>query len=97
MEQRILHILDIASIENFNYKVYEKKINFSKILRDKIAIYEDSMNDKNIMLQIDFPDEIYLLADKKLLEKAVENILQNAVKYSPERERIKIDMFQKNM
>lgn len=34
------------------------------------------MNDKNIMLQIDFPDEIYLLADKKLLEKAVENILQ---------------------
>ena len=34
---------------------------------------------------------------KKLLEKAVENILQNAVKYSPERERIKIDMFQKNM
>lgn len=49
------------------------------------------------MLQIDFPDEIYLLADKKLLEKAVENILQNAVKYSPERERIKIDMFQKNM
>ena len=97
MEQRVLHILDIASIENTNDKVCREKINFSKILRDKIAIYEDSMNDKNIMLQIDFPDEIYLLADKKLLEKAVENILQNAVKYSPERERIKIDMFQKNM
>lgn len=97
MEQRVLHILDIASIENTNDKVSREKINFSKILRDKIAIYEDSMNDKNIMLQIDFPDEIYLLGDKKLLEKAVENILQNAVKYSPEGESIKIDMFQKNM
>ena len=94
---RSLHILDIASIENTNDKVSREKINFSKILRDKIAIYEDSMNDKNIMLQIDFPDEIYLLGDKKLLEKAVENILQNAVKYSPEGESIKIDMFQKSM
>lgn len=86
MEQRVLHILDIAGMENSSYKVCRDHINFSKILRDKIGIYEDGMNDKQIKLEIDFPDEIYITGDKKLLEKAVENILQNAVKYSPEGE-----------
>lgn len=90
MEQRVLKILDVARLENKDVTVQLEKTNLFRIVQQTLEMYEDLISDKNMELSVDIPCGLYIWADKKLLLKAIQNILQNAVKYSPQDAKIRI-------
>ena len=87
MESRILKILEVSRMERADRKAEIRKLELSKILRESYEPYEDLIEDKGLRLQVSLPDSFKVLGDPKLLKSALENILENAVKYSPPREK----------
>ena len=82
MESRILKILEVSRMERADRKAEIRKLELSKILRESYEPYEDLIEDKGLRLQVSLPDSFKVLGDPKLLKSALENILENAVKYS---------------
>lgn len=92
MESRILKILEVSRMERADRKAEIRKLELSKILRESYEPYEDLIEDKGLRLQVSLPDSFKVLGDPKLLKSALENILENAVKYSPPGEEIRISV-----
>jgi K+-sensing histidine kinase KdpD len=75
-------------------KVNESKVEMTKLnLIDSLnsAIRQCNLNEKNIELEIKNPySEIILLSEKKLLQSCLTIIIDNAIKYSPDNDVVKI-------
>ena len=77
-------------MERADRKAEIRNLELSQILRESYEPYEDLIEDKELRLQVSLPDSFKVLGDPKLLKSALENILENAVKYSPPGEEIRI-------
>lgn len=90
MERRIAKILDVSKFENSDVVAHFEDTNLYQNIRRELEMCEDLMNDKGIELSVKIPKDLYVYADPKMLSKALENILHNAVKYSPHYAKIGI-------
>jgi signal transduction histidine kinase len=74
---------ELSLIESLDYELNLQKLNINKILQEIVlGKYADFMN-RNIQPNIEIPDEnIYIIAEQKSLERVIENLLGNCVKYA---------------
>ncbi|GCD08797.1 sensor histidine kinase [Clostridium tagluense] len=74
---------ELSLIESLDYELYLQKININKILQEvMLSKYADFMN-RDIRVNIEIPKEnIYIVAEEKSLERVIENLLSNTVKYA---------------
>lgn len=64
---------------------FEKaKISVTEIIAEGLAQISPAAENKNINVQVNCPDGIFAYCDKKWTSEAVFNILDNAVKYTPQ-------------
>lgn len=81
-------ILDAGAIENRKLNVVNEKLDVQELM-DSIAESQNlSAGKKNIKFDTVVPKESFIKADKIYLAQAIENIVYNAVKYSPENSTI---------
>ena len=90
MEHRILKILEVSRMERPDMKAEIREIDLTRIIRESCTPYEDLIEDKGMTLRVSLPESFKILGDPKLLKSALENLLENAVKYSPPGEEIRI-------
>ena len=67
-------------------------VKIDSILDEEIAFYDGLINEKNIELEYDVPDNVDFRGNEKLLKKALGNILGNAFKYTPEGGRVLVEL-----
>ncbi|NQZ75749.1 MAG: tetratricopeptide repeat-containing sensor histidine kinase [Ekhidna sp.] len=78
-------ILDAGAIESRKLNVVEEKLSVQEVLENNVQSQSLTAADKNISFDLsDIPDDSFLSGDKIYLTQAIENVLYNAVKYSPE-------------
>lgn len=78
-------ILDLAKMESGEEPVNMKVFNISELIRRNIIKFENQINNKRINVEVDFHRENqYVLADQDAIERVVTNLLDNAVKFTPE-------------
>lgn len=82
-------ILDAGAIENRKLNVVEEKLLIKDVLEDNVQSQSLPASEKNISFDLtDIPDDSFIRGDKIYLTQAIENVLYNAVKYSPEESTI---------
>lgn len=92
MEKLVKEMLDISKLENYNFEPVFEKVDLSNLVR-KIIIQEEFLRiSKKINLTEDIEDEVIVSIDEKLTIKAITNIINNALKYSPEEENLIISL-----
>ncbi|GBD90964.1 sensory/regulatory protein RpfC [bacterium BMS3Abin04] len=76
-------ILDEADIETNRLKVNLVTKNLSELIKNKIFLFKQDAEDKNLELniQIEF-DDLYAEIDERMFSKVVENLLNNAIKFT---------------
>ncbi len=87
--QVINDILDLSKVEAGKMDVHEDIYNVRDLIDDSLAILQPRVNKHGLTVQADI-EEIEIKTDAKLFKQIVENILSNAIKYTPSGGQIKI-------
>ena len=87
------NILTISLAESRNTAQLFDEINLSDIVESITSLYEPIAEDKNIDLQTSFPAEaIRITGDRQLLGQAIGNLVDNAIKYTPEGGAVQLEL-----
>lgn len=76
-------LLLLAKIENNQYPKYEP-IDFSQLLQNKVAVYEDIAELKQLDFKVDIQDHVILQINNYLAEVLLNNLLSNSIKHNYE-------------
>lgn len=85
--KRINYLVDelfvFSKLDSPGYKLNLEKKDISEFLRELVALYYIDIEDKGFLLEVNIPEEsIYSIIDTKALERALGNIIINAIKYN---------------
>jgi len=92
LDKMIEDVLVLSRLENTLQTADFQQINLSSLVQSIIHDEQLMADDKSIDIQTDSTEEISILADQILLASAISNILNNAIKYSPEQSAIKVSL-----
>jgi len=72
----------------------QKEFDLVVLLNSLLAVYSAKAFEKNVSLHIGLPlkNKIFILGDSKGLEHAIRNIIENAIKYTPDHGRISVSL-----
>ncbi len=77
-------LLRIAQVESGNRRSGFAELELKVILLDVVELYEPLAADKSISLDVSLLDGFSLLGDRDLLFQAFANLIDNAIKYTPD-------------
>lgn len=85
------NVLALTKIENQVILTDISTFNLSEQIRNSVLLLQNKWEKKNIELILDF-DEYYVNANEEMLKQVWINLVDNAVKFTPENEKIEIDI-----
>src|SRR5450631_3923151 len=88
----ITALLRLAEIENSRRSAAFGTVPLHEILRQVCDIYEPIAENKSVDLRLEIGQPIYMLGDRDLLLEAVANLVDNAIKFTPEGGRVSIEL-----
>lgn len=79
-------ISNLFDLERYNKGLgiynYVQVINFSRILEDNLVLYRNYCVKKQLTLKEQIADNIYIKADPDALSRVINNLVENAIKYT---------------
>ena len=88
----ITALLRLAEIENSRRSAAFGNVSLHEMLREVCDIYEPIAENKNINLRVEVAHRHNVRGDRDLLLEAVANLVDNAIKFTPEGGRVDIEL-----
>jgi signal transduction histidine kinase len=85
-------ILDVEAIDSKKVNLTIEEINLSELLTTLISRFDYSAKQKSIEIIPDIPKDLIISADKLYTEQVFENLISNAIKFSPLEKRVFINV-----
>ncbi len=85
-------LLDIARVEASLAQTQIEPLNLSRLLQDALELYAPLAEEKSQTLHIDIAPDITIMGHAQFLARALANLLDNAVKFTPEGGTIRISL-----
>lgn len=92
----INELLASSELESGTFKMKLSKFNLSEFLKEIVENHLVPAGRKGQSLTLTAEDNIEIEADKGKLEEIVDNLISNAIKFSPVKKQIKIELYQNN-
>ena len=84
-------LLSLSSIESGRQSIQFTEFDLKKLVSDAVDFYDPLAHDKNITINVSTIDAVYL-GDRDLFFQAIANLLDNAIKFTPEGGSIEVHM-----
>ena len=89
MNMLMADLIDISRIESGQFSMDKQPFNFNALLNDVVALQNVSAQKKGIFLQkYEYPQEVTVVADRFRISQVVNNLMGNAIKFSPQGGRV---------
>jgi len=88
----ITALLRLAEIENSRRSAAFGTVPLHEMLREVCDLYEPIAENKNVELRVEVRHRLSVLGDRDLLFEAVANLVDNAIKFTPEGGRVSIEL-----
>lgn len=86
LETLLNDFYELSLIESLDYELNMEKVNINKVLQEIILGRYVDFAERNISPNISIPNNnLYVIAEKKSLERVIENLLSNAIKYAKDK------------
>lgn len=90
LDRFISSILDLAKVESRNIKLNIEQRDLNKIVEDVIGRVQFRAKEKNIQIDTELEPLFPTPVDPNLITRVINNLIENAIKYSPENSRVLI-------
>jgi PAS domain S-box-containing protein len=91
MSRLILELLDVSRIETGRLEIRREPIQWSTFVHDVVAHHHTSVSDRRLALNVPVNRKC-VAGDRDRLEQVLGNLLENAVKYSPDGSEIVVSV-----
>ncbi|MDB5578700.1 MAG: two-component sensor histidine kinase [Bradyrhizobium sp.] len=92
----ITALLRLAAIENSRRSAAFGEVPLHEMLREVCDIYEPIAENKNIDLRVKVEHQLSVRGDRDLLLEAIANLVDNAIKFTPEGGKVNIELLRGN-
>ena len=96
LESMVQEILTVSRMESSGFVLRIEELDFSEMLKKQLSTYEDLIVKKSLQLRIDIEDYLFIAGDKAMLQKVINNLVINAIHYSPAEHHIFIKAWRTN-
>ncbi|KMT65360.1 ATP-binding protein [Catenovulum maritimum] len=96
LDNMLSNVLKLARLESDAMSLDRSEFNLSNLILDICYSASIEAQDKSIKIQQQIETEIICYADVILINSAIENILRNAIKYTPPHSKIDVELSQSN-
>jgi len=87
--QLINTMLEIAETDSGVAKLVITDVNLTEIVKNACELFLPVADDKGVLVEMDIPLEpLFTSGDKGKLQRAIANLIDNAIKYTPERGKV---------
>lgn len=94
MNQLMTDLMDISMIESGKFNMDFKEFNFNLLMDDVYTLQQVNAQKKGIFLiKYAYPQDIMVMADRFRISQVINNLLGNAIKFSPQGGRIAMSCF----
>lgn len=94
LTRMVRNILDFTTLEKGNLEVHPESVDYSVVLREAVEAYRTLAESKQQRFQFSDPGLLMVFADPHRLVQIVQELLDNAVKFTPEGGRIALRVSQ---
>lgn len=89
-------LIELSKLENDQMSVTKEPFSLNELVSDLVDRYEIIKKEKNINIKLEKETSLPLaFGDISLMERVIQNLLDNAIKYSPDNSEIIINLAQK--
>ncbi|WP_232053361.1 sensor histidine kinase [Leptotrichia shahii] len=89
MSELINQIMELSKIEKQTV-IELQKINFSETMEKILEDYKNLLNEKNIKISKNIEQNIFINADKVMIERLLDNLFNNAMKFTKDKINVKL-------
>ncbi|MFO7526014.1 MAG: hybrid sensor histidine kinase/response regulator transcription factor, partial [Ignavibacteriaceae bacterium] len=91
LKELIDQLLELSQLENSSVPLRKRKENVVAVLKGLVYSFDSLAGQKNILIEFDSDSEIKTLwIDKDKFEKIINNLLSNALKFTPEGGKVRV-------
>jgi signal transduction histidine kinase len=83
-------LMDVSEAEAGAMKLNLEPVDLVPMVRDVIDLYSIVAEEKNIMLTMNVPETLTMVADRVRMQQVLANLVDNAIKYTPEGGKVEI-------
>lgn len=89
VNELVERMLDYSRLDSGYDTLYIEKVNLTNLVKDIFENYDSNR------INLEYDNEIFINADKRMMKCAIENLVDNAIKYSDEQDSINIKISDK--
>jgi signal transduction histidine kinase len=75
-------------------ELFKENLNLKELIYETVRVYFPGAEKKMIRIEVEVSDELLIYADKSSMKTVFSNLLNNAIKFTPDKGTIKIDAIQ---
>lgn len=90
LEKMVAELFELSKLESNKVKLKKERVNLSELLNDVVGRYQILANKKEIKLTLSIDEISFVEIDIALMERAIQNLVENALKFTPEKGHIKL-------
>jgi signal transduction histidine kinase len=85
-------VLDVSSLESGQLALERSALSVADLVASEIATYAPQAGRRGIAIQLDARGDTFVLGDRRKIRQVVSSLLSNAVKFTPDRGRVGVEV-----
>jgi signal transduction histidine kinase len=94
LQKLISELFELSTLENQDAQLHFEPFSMSELIQDVSQKFQLNAQHKSIKLSANIPSKpAFVSADISLIQRLLENLIENAIKYTPDGGKVDIDLF----